>query len=155
MPHWETDRQVADSLSRSVRDCVGKMRVTSLKENGTQRKSNCRWIQVFSLEAEDECRGSCPRGTPKNRVGRPPGLRSTRSDPLGQQGLHESLASLPFDEHKARHSEWRIWGHGYLWSRNCCDGWVSNQLPQGPVLKAPSPLMTSGNKKVSERQHLS
>lgn len=48
------------------------MRVTSLKGNGTQRKSNYQWMQMFSLEAEDECRGSCPRGPrpPRNRVGR-------------------------------------------------------------------------------------
>lgn len=38
---------------------------------------------------------------------------------------------------------------------NCCDVWVSIQLPQGLALEALSPFMASGNEKVSERQHLS
>lgn len=46
-------------------------------------------------------------------------------------------------------------GSWYLWSRNCCDVWVSIQLPQGLALKMLSPSMASGDEKVLERQHLS
>lgn len=80
------------------------MRVTSLKGNGTQRKSNYQWMQMFSLEAEDECRGSCPRGPrpPQEQSGKAVGHQDSGVS-LGQLGSHD-LLSLPFDEDKASHS---------------------------------------------------